>query len=81
MDDGKKISVLIASDSDYDRVIAEIYYGEKFVALISQDDGEDNLKVVFPDETAHKPAITRCVELDWLLRALDVARNVLLDKE
>lgn len=42
---GKKFDITIGSDSDYEDLIAEIEYDNKLVALISQEEGFDNLKI------------------------------------
>ncbi len=73
-----KLEIVVASDVDYEQLIAEIYCDGKFVALLSQDDGVDNLKVVFPDGTASNAAIVRSVGLDWLKHALVRAEEALV---
>lgn len=40
--------IIIADDPDHDKVFAEIYRNNKFLALISQEDGQDQLKVELP---------------------------------
>jgi hypothetical protein len=40
--------IIIADDPDHDKVFAEIYRNNKFLALVSQDDGQDRLKVELP---------------------------------
>ncbi|WP_354685818.1 hypothetical protein [Cupriavidus necator] len=77
----QKLEVLIASDVDYEQLIAEIYCDGHFVALLSQDKGPDHLEVVFPGAQANEAAITRSVDLDWLKDALNRAKALLLSEE
>jgi hypothetical protein len=77
----QRLEILIASDVDYEQLIAEIYCDGKFVALLSQDKGPSRLEVVFPCAQANEAAITHSVDLDWLKDALDRAQALLLSKE
>lgn len=42
-----QLKIIVASDVDYEKLIAEIYCGEEFIALLQQEDGENNIKVEF----------------------------------
>ena len=77
----QKLTVLIASDLDYEQLVAEIYCDDKYVLLISQDNGSDNLSVVFPGIDFNQYAATRRVDLNWLRYALDQAECVLLGND
>lgn len=68
MKDGFKI--LIASDTDYEKVFAEIYYNEKFVALISQEQGVDRMKVEFPRSDMNESMVLREIDLEGFQEAL-----------
>jgi hypothetical protein len=71
------LDVTIASDTDYKELVAEIYCDGKFVALISQDNGVDDLRVDFPANS--KPsAVCRSVNLDWSIDAMQKAKTQLL---
>lgn len=70
-----KFTVIIASDEIHDKVFAEIYSSEKFVALVSQDDGLDNMKIEFPDRVVDEAAIMRIVELEPFREALIIAQK------
>ena len=37
--------ITICSDQDYEKLIAEIYYGDEFVALVHQEKGSPKLEV------------------------------------
>ena len=43
----KKFSILLSSDCNYEKLVAEIYYDEKYVGLINQDN-PDNLLFELP---------------------------------
>lgn len=77
MTENPKCKTMIASDPNYDNVVVEIYCDDKFVCLISQESGPDQLTLVFPDET--NPYITRSVSLDWFIDAVQKARDRLLN--
>lgn len=78
MNETGNLEIVIASDVDYAELNAEIYCGGKYVALLSQDDGIDKLKIVFPDASANQEAITRSVDLQWFRHALEGAEKVLI---
>lgn len=40
--------IQVCSDVDYEKLIAEVYVDEKFVALVNQERGDGVLEVVFP---------------------------------
>jgi hypothetical protein len=63
--------VLLSSDLDYDKVVAEIYVGDKYVGLINQDDPQ-NLRFEFPIECDQSVATSE-VPVTILLQALQVA--------
>ncbi|GAB3626722.1 hypothetical protein PTE30175_05526 [Pandoraea terrae] len=74
------LKIVVASDLDHECLVAEIYCDEKYVALLSQDDGLENLMVVFPDAAANQAAVIRDIDLKWLRHALERAERVLLQK-
>jgi hypothetical protein len=71
---------VIASDIDHEKLIAEIYCDGRYVALLSQDEGEDNLNIVFPDRGAQDESLQRSVDFAWFKNALDQAKEKLLTK-
>lgn len=73
MSDKNQLKVVIASDIDYENLIAEIYCGEEFIALLQQEDGEDNIKVELSPNIG-------AIDYDWLQNALSEARKKLLNK-
>lgn len=77
---GGKIKIIVCSDTDYEQLIAEIYIDGKFVALLSQDDGIDNLSVEFAGCDQNQTAITRRVKYVDIHAALELARVELLQK-
>ena len=64
---------MIASDPSYEKVFAEIYFDERFVALVSQEEGTENMKVEFPGNDVKEDMILRKVQLRDFQNALDEA--------
>ena len=71
------LTVTIASDTDYKQLVAEIYCDGIFVALISHDDGPNDLRLEFP-ANSDRPAVCRTVGLDWFVDAVRKAKDQLL---
>lgn len=70
----ERIKITVCSDTDYNQLIAEIYIDGKFVALISQENGADNLQIEFPGSGQNDSIISRKVEYSLFLIALERAR-------
>src|SRR5688572_20109055 len=49
--------IQVCSDVDYTYLIAEVYIGERFVALVSREDPTRDFTVEFPGPEQHQPAI------------------------
>ena len=71
-------TTMIASDDDHEQVFAEIYFAEKFVALVSQEEGINQLKVEFPGSNLDENMILREISMDGFLSALKEARSRLI---
>lgn len=71
------VKIQVCSDTDFEQLIAEIYIDDKFVALVSQDEGVNNLQIEFPGPGQNESAITRKVDFDVLCHALSKARSEL----
>jgi hypothetical protein len=70
-----KLKIRIGSDVDYERVFAEIYSNDKFVAMINQEKGPNHMVIDFPDS----PDRVKMVDLEWFLNALEEAKAKLMD--
>lgn len=68
--------IVVASDIDYDNLIAEIYLGELLVAIVTREIGTEEYVVDLLGPQRDGPRVTR-IELSRLLAALDDARNAL----
>lgn len=66
-----KLKVLVCSDLDYENLIAEIYAGDKFIGLISQEDGLGNFMMEFHSDLEPIP-------VKWLIDAIQTAQRELL---
>jgi hypothetical protein len=69
----ESFEILIASDDEHERVVAEIYIDDKFVALVSQDQGIDQAVIEFPGTALDENQILRRVEVSDFRRAIDTA--------
>lgn len=78
---GGKFNTLICSDTDYEKLVAEIYFDGKFVALISQENGAENLKLEFSEKVKNESAVTRIVDLSGFIQVLGLARDKLLNED
>lgn len=73
----ESFSITIASDTDYNKLVAEIYIADRFVALLNQDDGSAFLKIDFPgDFNVHNNLLS--VDFDVFMAALAEAKRQLL---
>ena len=75
----KKFSNMIANDDSHEKVFVEIEFDEKFVALISQEEGEDRLRIEFPGPGLVEEHICRDTYLDDFLQAIKEARQRLVN--
>ncbi len=69
------------SDIEYEKLIAEIYYREKFVALINQDQGIENLQMEFPNGELNEDMIIRKIDLKSFKYGIDLAMEKLVGKK
>ncbi len=74
----KEFEIIIADDSDHEKVYAEIQFDGKFVALVSYEDGEDQLMLETPGVDLHEEAILRKVDLNSFLLAVEADKQKLL---
>lgn len=74
MNSDNKIKIIIASDIDYENLIAEIYCNDEFIALLQQEDGKDAIKVEFSPDF-------KVINLELLQNILFEAKKKLLNKQ
>jgi hypothetical protein len=71
--------ICIASDQEHEKVVAEIYQGDRFVALVSQDN--DQPMVEFPGLGLDESCLSRVVPLKGFQEAMSVAvRRLILQQ-
>lgn len=76
-----RYEVQIADDSEHEKVFAEIYRNNKFLALISQEDGSDRLKVELPGLGLDENCVIREIPLDDFITILgEAARKLVGDR-
>lgn len=73
-----QFSVVICDDIEHESLFAEIQFGGKCVAMISQEDGPDQLKLEIPGPNAFEDAVARVVPLNEFLEAVTLATRQLL---
>lgn len=69
------IEVLLSSDSDYEELTAEIFYNGKFVALLNQDNGVENLRIEFPATNVEEDMVLRRIDLATFEEGLELAKK------
>ena len=79
LDSTSPFSVMIASDLDHEKVYAEIYCNDKFVALISQEGPSTDKVLELPGPGLEEEQICRQVDLKGFLNALQLAVQTLED--
>ncbi|MDH0053346.1 hypothetical protein ACVWWU_002527 [Pantoea sp. PA1] len=67
------LKIVIASDVDYENLIAEIYCDNIFIALLQQDNGINDLRIEFSSDI-------NTLNLDWFQNALNEAKKKLLNQ-
>ena len=74
------IELLLSSDCDYEELAVEMYYNGKFIALLNQDNGLDNLRIEFPTSSvADETLVLRKMDLAILEQALILAKKRIQD--
>ena len=68
------IKLLLSSDCNYEELTVEMYYDGKFIALLNQDNGLDNLRIEFPT-SADETLVLRKMDLAILEQALILAKK------
>lgn len=74
-------TTMIASDDEHEKVFAEIYYKDKFVALVSQEAGLNRLNIEFAGSGLEESLIARQVDLIGFQQALISAEKRLAGEE
>ena len=69
--------ILISSDSMHNKVYAEIYYKNKFVALVSQENKACGLEIEFPGADVDQNLIVRNIPLNKFKELLEKAASEL----
>jgi hypothetical protein len=68
--------IILASLPEYERPVAEIYFGGKFVALLASDSGK--VVIETPGPGLDESTVLHRIELGDFLHAVDRARRRLL---
>lgn len=57
----KDFSIIIASDQEHEKIFAETQFDNKFVAVVSQERGTENLEVELPGLNLSEACVLRTV--------------------
>lgn len=71
-----KVQIIIGSPPEYEELVAYIYINEQCIALVSQDEGKDKLKLEFYFEGLSDP--DKKVDFDVFMAAMQKAKFALL---
>jgi len=74
MENNSRLKIIIASDVDYEHLIAEIYCDDEYIALVQQEEGKDKLKIEF------SPTI-KVLDVEWVRDAISKAEQQLVGDE
>jgi hypothetical protein len=74
-------NVIIASDPDHEKVFAELRYGDKVIACVSQENGPDRLNVELPGPGLVEAYVLREVPLNDFICLLESGARKLLEQE
>ena len=69
--------IILSSDSGYDKLTAEMFYKDKFIALLNQDGGLDKLKIEFPSNDIDESMVVRNIDVSVLEKAIELATEKL----
>lgn len=75
---GSIIETKIFSDSEYHKLVCEIYIDGVYICLLSVDDGIDRISIVFPD--CEEECKKNKVRYDTFVFALSLAKKDILNK-
>lgn len=75
------LKILISSDLSYEKLVAEIYYKDKFVALINQERGINDLEIEFPSSNFSEDFVERKIPLNFLKAAIEEATEALIGEK
>ena len=73
------IEIIMSSDVSYEKLIAEIYCDGKFVALLNQDNGIEDIVVEFPSTRCAEDKVLRKINLNILEKGIELAKEKLAD--
>lgn len=76
----KGFEVVLASPPEYEELTAEIFFDGKFVALVNQERGLDQLELEIPSRDTAEKYLARKVKLSGFLEAVKTAEDRLRGK-
>lgn len=75
--ENKDIEIIVSSDSNYKECVIEMYYKRRFVGLLNQDAGLDNVIIELPEtkKGIDKSMLGYSIPLDAFEEALKMAKE------
>ncbi len=73
----KDIEIIFSSDSNYNKLVIEVFYQNKFLFLLNQDNGRENIIIEFPTSNMREDMILREISLTIFEEALLLAKGQL----
>lgn len=73
----EKYKIVICSPPNYNNLVAEIFFEDKFVALVSQEISKSNFELEFPGSNLDESQILRKIDVDGFFQAIIQARTIL----
>ena len=75
----RDLEFVLASPSDHERLVAETYYKDLYVATVSEERGAGLFEVETPGTDLVESLVIRKLDLDKFLYAVRRAREILLE--
>jgi len=75
-----KFKIVLCSDVDYEHLFAAIEYDGVEIAIVTQEEGNEAMKIEASFGEPVKPGVAWVVELDGFFEAVQVARKRLLER-
>lgn len=78
--DAKEFVTCLCSDIDYEYLFASIEYGGQEIAIVTQEEGREDLKLEMVVAQESRPGVVWTVGLDGFLEAVQEAKRKLLER-
>lgn len=76
--EGKGYEVIIASPSEYEELVAEVYFDGLFIAQLNKEKGDEAIELEIADCVVEQSMVCRKIELKGFLETIETARKRLI---